>query len=204
MTSSGALRPVQGHQGAQNCVRADLNDGVHSQLCQGLDAAAEGHRLPGVLPPVGAVHSRFHRLAGQIADERDVGVGDRQCRNGRFHLVKAGFDESAVIGRAGSEPPYVQTCRLQMVGEGMYGFLRPADHLMGTVVHTNAKVCAGVGVVPFVHCQGNFGCQEQILRPWPRHWEGLPLSGPWRRRSVGRPPGSERLQHEAAAISPKL
>ena len=120
-----------------------LRDRVHSKFRKRLDAASEGHRLPGVTPPIGRVQrpARLQHPARYVAHHRH---GRRRWTGSnishrRLQAIQDRLHHAAVVSRTGAQSPHPYLLRLQLFQHRLDVIRRSADHLERPVVHGNAQ-----------------------------------------------------------------
>ena len=138
---SRRLRPGHGRHRTQHRMGADLDDGIHAEFRQRLDAGPEGHRLARLAPPVRRIGclARFQRPAGQVADEGERGRREGDRRDRGLQIAERGLDHGAVVGRAPAQPCDADILRLEAREQRLHIRLGAAHHLVGAVVRRDAE-----------------------------------------------------------------
>ena len=137
----GGFGPGGQRHGRQHRAWTDLDYQVHSQFRQRSDSAGEGHRPPGVPPPIFSVERlvRIHCTACQVAHHGERRPGELHAVERRFKRVQDRLDQGTVkrLGRIQARNP--QPLRLQLSRDRLDRRRRAADHLVRAVVGGNVQ-----------------------------------------------------------------
>ncbi|GHF46495.1 hypothetical protein GCM10010359_56230 [Streptomyces morookaense] len=115
------------HQGAQHAAGADLHEGGHAQVAEGLHTVGEAHGFADVPDPVlGGV--RLRQLTGQVGHDRDLRLVERQIAHDRRELVEHGVHQRRVEGVAHRQPGRLATLLAEDLGYRRCGILGTRNH----------------------------------------------------------------------------